>query len=170
MSGFGKMTIGKPGTKYGLHRPNAAKPAAKPVSSIFGEVDEDEAANSNPGKILLSDKHREKMQKRAEKEMAKALAVDATIFDYDGAHDEIVAERKKEEEQRANKATAQVSRVSTCLSSCTETRAHMCSRREEYFCCMRVDTRHTTGKEASAVRARTAGSDGRAQAGRRSTL
>ena len=34
----------------------------------------------DPGKMLMSEKHREKMQKRAEKEMAKALAVDASIF------------------------------------------------------------------------------------------
>ena len=30
--------------------------------------------------MLMSEKHRERMQKRAEKEMAKALAVDASIF------------------------------------------------------------------------------------------
>lgn len=34
----------------------------------------------DPGKMLMSEKHRERMQKRAEKEMAKALAVDASIF------------------------------------------------------------------------------------------
>jgi hypothetical protein len=34
-----KMNIGKPGTKYGLHRPNAAK--AKPVASVFGDADEE---------------------------------------------------------------------------------------------------------------------------------
>ena len=79
MSGFGKMTIGKPGTKYGLHRPNAA-PKAKPVASIFGDADEDDSSTVDPSKALMSEKHRERMQKRAEKEMAKALAVDASIF------------------------------------------------------------------------------------------
>lgn len=41
MSGFSgmKMSIGKPGTKYGLHRPNAAK--AKPVASVFGDADDE---------------------------------------------------------------------------------------------------------------------------------
>jgi hypothetical protein len=34
---FGKMTIGKAGTKYGLHRPNAAA-KAKPVASVFGDA------------------------------------------------------------------------------------------------------------------------------------
>ena len=98
---FGKMTIGKAGTKYGLHRPNAAA-KAKPVASIFGDADEEDPGSVDPSKALMSEKHREKMQKRAEKEMAKALAVDASIFDYDGAHDEIVADRERQDKAKAS--------------------------------------------------------------------
>ena len=58
------MTLGKPGVKYGLHRPGA-KPTAKPVASIFGDADEEAEEQMNVGKVLTSDKHREKMQKRA---------------------------------------------------------------------------------------------------------
>ena len=108
------MTLGKPGIKYGLHRPNAAA-KAKPVASIFGD-DEDDSAIVDPGKALMSDKHREKMQKRAEKEMAKALAVDASIFDYDGAHDEIVAEREKQDVAKAS-SSSQVLWVDTPMPS-----------------------------------------------------
>ena len=47
MSGFGKMQIGKTGTKYGLQRPNAAK---KPVvASIFGDADEEVCLCCTPG-------------------------------------------------------------------------------------------------------------------------
>jgi hypothetical protein len=98
---FGKMTIGKAGTKYGLHRPNAAA-KAKPVASVFGDADEEGQGSVDPSKALMSEKHREKMQKRAEKEMAKALAVDASIFDYDGAHDEIVADRERQDKAKAS--------------------------------------------------------------------
>ena len=98
MSGFGKIVIGQPGKKYGLHRPGqASKTPVRP--SIFNDEGEDEESQ-DPAKVVMSDKHREKMQKRAEKEMAKALAVDSSIFDYDGAHDSIVAEREKAEQDR----------------------------------------------------------------------
>eukprot|EP00960_Hanusia_phi_P051902 761095-Hanusia_phi.AAC.1 len=96
MSGFGKIVIGQPGKKYGLHKPGqATKPPVR--ASIFDE-DADEDEGQDPAKVVMSEKHREKMQKRAEKEMAKALAVDSSIFDYDGAHDSIVEARQKAEQ------------------------------------------------------------------------
>jgi hypothetical protein len=101
MSGFGvgKMVIGQAGKKYGLHRPGA------PVKNacVFGE-DDDDGVQQDALKALASDKHKEKMQKRVEKEMAKALAEDSSIFDYDGVHDSISAAR---EEQAHNKKASQ---------------------------------------------------------------
>lgn len=51
MSGFGgmKMTIGKPGTKYGLHRPSAAKP----VASVFGDADDEVCAHTEAAILHL---------------------------------------------------------------------------------------------------------------------
>lgn len=96
---MGKMVIGQAGKKYGLHRPGA--PAKN--SSVFANEDDD-AVHEDVLKALTSDKHKEKMQKRVEKEMAKALAEDATIFDYDGVHDSIASAR---EEQAHNKKSSQ---------------------------------------------------------------
>eukprot|EP00282_Hemiselmis_andersenii_P026325 CAMPEP_0172002190 /NCGR_PEP_ID=MMETSP1041-20130122/3276_1 /TAXON_ID=464988 /ORGANISM="Hemiselmis andersenii, Strain CCMP439" /LENGTH=241 /DNA_ID=CAMNT_0012655891 /DNA_START=43 /DNA_END=765 /DNA_ORIENTATION=+ len=112
MAGFGKMIIGQAGKKYGLHRPGApaAKPGAAPKGGgIFGDDDDDDApaATEDALKKLSSDKHKELMRKRAEKEMKKALAQDATIFDYDGALDGIHKER---EEMEVNKKAAQKER------------------------------------------------------------
>jgi hypothetical protein len=87
-----KMVIGMAGKVYGLHRPKAPI-----VSSVFGE-DKDDDASLDPSKAVLTQKHRDKMNKRAEKEMAKALAEDATVFDYDGVIDNIHKEREKEAE------------------------------------------------------------------------
>ena len=49
--------------------------------------------------------------------MAKALAVDASIFDYDGAHDEIVKDRQKVEDKVAS-TSAQVHSVLQCVAVC----------------------------------------------------
>jgi hypothetical protein len=83
-----KMVIGMAGKVYGLQRPKA------PVPSVFGD-DKDDDTVLDPSKAVLTQKHREKMAKRAEKEMAKALAQDATVFDYDGVLDNIHKEREK---------------------------------------------------------------------------
>lgn len=95
--GIGKMMIGQAGKKYGLHRPGV--PPGKPATSkgsIFGDDDDDDkgGVHGDVLKNLASDKHVAKMEKRAEKEKAKALAEDASIFDYDGVHDHIAKERE----------------------------------------------------------------------------
>ena len=86
-----KMVIGMAGKMYGLQRPKA------PVPSVFGD-EKDEDAALDPSKAVLTQKHRDKMAKRAEKEMAKALAQDSTVFDYDGVIDTIHKEREKQAE------------------------------------------------------------------------
>jgi hypothetical protein len=104
------MVIGQAGKKYGLHRPGA--PAKK--ASVFGDDDDDDV-QQDAMKVLVSDKHREKVQKKVEKEMAKALAEDASIFDYDGVHDSISAAR---EEQAVNKKASQ--KVPCFLRTCMQ--------------------------------------------------
>jgi coiled-coil domain-containing protein 55 len=105
-----KMVIGMAGKVYGLQRPKAPL-----VSSVFGDDKEDDAT-LDPSKAVLTQKHRDKMNKRAEKEMAKALAEDATVFDYDGVLDNIHKEREKEAELvKGARAQREVRYQSNCF-------------------------------------------------------
>jgi len=122
MAGFGKMVVGQAGKKYGLQmKPGlSSKPKA---ASIFGDDDDDDdGVQEDSLKGLASEKHRLLMARKAEKEMKKVLAEDASIYDYDGALDDIHAKREAEEvnKKKASQVRGEVRYVHQLLKNTAE--------------------------------------------------
>jgi coiled-coil domain-containing protein 55 len=123
MAGFGKMVIGQAGKKYGLQmKPGlSSKPKA---ASVFGDDEDDDGGGVQEDSLkgLASEKHRLLMARKAEKEMKKVLAEDSSIYDYDGALDDIHAKREAEEvnKKKASQVRGEVRYVHQLLKNTAE--------------------------------------------------
>lgn len=112
------MVIGVKGVSYGLQKPAAA---AKPVKSSLFSVDDRELSAKEQ---IQKEQSNNKKQRKAQEDIAKALAQDPTAFAYDEVYDDMKKAQQKadpEEFKKNRQVTTKFSSQTDTLSRSTST-------------------------------------------------